>query len=529
MSLKYATICICALLLLALSAYAQVNHVPMLNPIGGKQINEGKLLEFNISATDEDNDTLVFDTNASFGALDKSTGLFSWTPSFDDDNLYFVLFNVTDGKNTSSFEIIRVTITDAPPPVNSTNHAPVLNLIGGKQVDEGALLEFNVTASDQDNDPLTFGTNSSFGSLDPSTGLFSWTPGYNYSGLYFLRFEVTDEIDPAFEIIQVNVTDKEPLVNTSNHAPVLILIGGKQVLEGEPLHFIINATDEDNDTLTFGANSTFGFLNETTGEFTWKPGFTDANFYFVLFNVTDGISTNHEIIRLNITEAGNQNPKIFVVEPRGIDVNGTNSTILWNATDDDNDSLSFTAYITKRIYDLNDILIGENRTEACNTTQNQCSFDTKLFPNGIYVAIVVANDSLNFTDGYSNDFLINNTYTNLNGNQQAGQDTAPLSHGNTHFYFQEAGQSLLQFEDTTSGKSVPNATTQNITLIHENNQNITEPNNEAGNNYQGPKDGISGAVVSQAANKNILLAIITLAVVAGLYAFYKFNVKNWKF
>ena len=530
------------LLFIALAAHAEeANHVPALNPIGGKQIAEGQLLEFNISAIDEDNDTLVFDTNASFGTFDKSTGSFSWTPSFDDAGLYFILYNVTDGKNGSSSEIIRLNATDAIPPVNSTNHIPILNLIGGKQIEEGELLEFNITASDLDNDTLTVGTNASIGNLNSSSGLFTWAPGYNDSGYYFIKFYVTDSLDTAFEIIRLNVTDKDIPENTSNHAPVLNLIGGKQILEGHTLDFVMSATDEDNDTLVFDTNASFGFLNSTTGEFTWTTKFTDANLYYVLLNVTDGISSATEIIRLNVTEAGNQNPILFVIEPRGIGVQG-NSSISWNSSDPDNDSLSFADYITKRIYDENNTVIGESRTKVCDTTQNQCTFDSTLFPNGIYVAIVVANDSLNLTESYSNDFLINNpaindsNYTNetgsqeSNNDQQSGQSNNQIVYGGSRTFTNEASKMYIPDKYVPSATAIPNEEIKNSTDGQQDSQDkaVVELNNEPRSSeisQDTAGNQISGAVVSQATGRNILLAIIILVIFAGIYSFYTYKIK----
>ncbi len=82
--------------------------------------------------------------------------------------------------------------TTAPP---STNHAPVLNAIGNKAVNEGIALAFTVSGSDADGDALTYSaSNLPLGAIfDSATRTFSWTPGSGQSGAYAnVHFQVSD-------------------------------------------------------------------------------------------------------------------------------------------------------------------------------------------------------------------------------------------------------------------------------------------------------------------------------------------------
>jgi len=81
--------------------------VPILEPIGDRTVNENETLIIQLNATDPDNDTLTFRTNAgevlpSPIEFNETLGLFTWTPTFDDSGVYEILFNVTDGNFTSS-------------------------------------------------------------------------------------------------------------------------------------------------------------------------------------------------------------------------------------------------------------------------------------------------------------------------------------------------------------------------------------------------------------------------------------------
>jgi len=89
------------------------------------------------------------------------------------------------------------------------NHPPVLSSIGSKEVVFGSTLSFSLSASDPDNNKITFsGANlPSNSTLDPDTGLFSWTPAVNQLGEYPFAFTATDNGKPSLSDSQtVNCT-----------------------------------------------------------------------------------------------------------------------------------------------------------------------------------------------------------------------------------------------------------------------------------------------------------------------------------
>ena len=112
------------------------------------------------------------------------------------------------------------------------NRAPVLDSIGNKTVNEGTLISFVVTASDPDEDDLSFtAENLPIGStfIDST---FSWTPSYDQAGNYEITFKVDDGVLTDQEIISISVVD-------INRAPVLDSIGNKTVNEGTLISFEI--------------------------------------------------------------------------------------------------------------------------------------------------------------------------------------------------------------------------------------------------------------------------------------------------
>jgi hypothetical protein len=85
-----------------------VNQPPLLNAIGPKTVDEGKLLAFIISANDPEGDTLIYSAhNLPDGAsFDPESQTFSWTPGYDQAGVYpNVRLEVSDGTSTVSEEI----------------------------------------------------------------------------------------------------------------------------------------------------------------------------------------------------------------------------------------------------------------------------------------------------------------------------------------------------------------------------------------------------------------------------------------
>lgn len=88
------------------------NQSPILDPVGDKSVDAGELLQFTVTASDPDGDTLTYSaTNLPPGAaFDPATRIFSWTPDITQIKSYpGVHFEVTDGKLTSG-EDITITV-----------------------------------------------------------------------------------------------------------------------------------------------------------------------------------------------------------------------------------------------------------------------------------------------------------------------------------------------------------------------------------------------------------------------------------
>ena len=96
------------------------NVAPILNTITDIEIDEGENLTIQLSATDQNNDALRYYTNANFGSLNSTTGLFKWNINYVSSGNYNFVFNVTDGEFWDE-EIANIKVVNKPvaPVINS--------------------------------------------------------------------------------------------------------------------------------------------------------------------------------------------------------------------------------------------------------------------------------------------------------------------------------------------------------------------------------------------------------------------------
>ncbi len=286
-----------------------VNRPPALDLIDDQQVDEEQLLEFSVSASDPDGDTLGLTAGplpdgASFTDHGDGTGTFSWTPQHSQEGDYDVEFSADDGDLTDTKTI---TIT-----VNRVNAAPELETIADQVVDEDELLEFTVSATDPNDDPLSLDADplpdgAVFTDHGDGTGTFSWTPQHSQEGDYDVEFSADDGDLSHTQAITITV-------NRVNVAPQLGTIGDQSVDEGQNLEFTVSATDPNDDPLTLDgdpvpAGASFTDHGDGTGTFSWTPGFEDAGPYTAEFSAHDGELTDSEAIEILVIDV-NRAPEL---------------------------------------------------------------------------------------------------------------------------------------------------------------------------------------------------------------------------
>ena len=277
-----------------------VNRWPhVVKQLGPYIVTEGDLVKVvpTSSFTDLDFDSLAYTYTAPLNQNGE------WQTKVGDVGEYISKITASDGKATANQDILIVVRA-----AHIENQAPVFESIPDQSIYVGEELTFTIEANDQDNDALTYSA------VDLPSGSylmnqkFSWTPAQ--AGNYEAKFKVEDT-KGAYDELTVKIEVKEK--TTENHAPVFKPVSDKLVYVNELLTFTVEATDQDNDVLTYSlpiklTGSTF---NPETREFSWIPA-KEGN-YHAWFVVVDehGAKNNLDV---KITVKSKEQPPVITLK-----------------------------------------------------------------------------------------------------------------------------------------------------------------------------------------------------------------------
>jgi hypothetical protein len=274
----------------------EVNSAPTLADVPTTATSaRGAPLVFTATATDADRidclgNALTFSlVGAPAGAMiDPDSGAFNWIPAADlplGDYTFKVRVADDGVPALSDSKTITVTVTG--------NSSPTLAGVPGlSAVDELTPLTFTAQAFDLDaGQTLTLGlANAPAGaSIDPATGVFSWTPTEDQAPATY-QFDVTATDGTATARLPITV-----VVNEVNSAPTL---GGVPATvttaPGSPVAFTAASTDPDRirglgNTLTYSlVGAPVGaVIDPDTGAFSWTPDSTPTGNYTFKVRVAD--------------------------------------------------------------------------------------------------------------------------------------------------------------------------------------------------------------------------------------------------
>jgi hypothetical protein len=321
------------------------NQAPVLATIGPRLVTEGLNLNFGVSASDPDLTTPSLTaenvpTNATFIDNGNGTGTFNFNPDFTQSGIYNVRFIASDGALADT-EIVAVTVNDAG------NQAPILAAIGPQLVTEGLNLNFGVSATDVDGTTPVLTAediplNATFIDIGNGTGTFNFNPDFAQAGSYNVRFIASDGALADTEMVTVTVND------AGNHPPVLNPIGELTINILDTLSVIVSSSDIDGTlplltALLLPQNATFTDSLNGRGLFVFMPDSTQFGVYFVRFIASDGTLADSELVRVNVTDVGNQPPAFVAVGPQMVNEGGFLQFAV-RATDPDGDG--FTLFLS---------------------------------------------------------------------------------------------------------------------------------------------------------------------------------------
>lgn len=355
-----------------------VNSAPVLNAIPDKSVNEGTELVIDVSATDAEEDNLVYSaTGLPTGALfDAATRKFIWKPSSTQAGDYTVTFSVSDGKLSASTSV-KITVVDA-------NTAPTITPIADKTVNTNQQLTFDIVAIDGEGDNLIYmaGPLPSGATFDQSLHRFSWKPSGSQAGDYTVTFFVSDGNSTPSIIVKIKVIKV-------NSAPVFVKSMPDTTIDVHNVQVLFKyqykASDADGDVVTFRLDGgPTGAIMSSSGLFSWIPKTTDAGQQFLLMiTITDG--TLSETIVTSLTTrsqiVGIEGDEYNIPSKYSMDQNYPNP---FNPTTNIKFSLPKEDNVTLKVYNV----MGEEVASLVNRFMNAgvytVSFDAKNLSSGLY-------------------------------------------------------------------------------------------------------------------------------------------------
>ena len=255
------------------------NMVPIVSNPGNQVMDELTTISLPFTATDTNVPPQTLTWSLAPGAppgafINPTTGAFTWSPTeLDGPGVYTITVVATDDGTFPAAGSVTFTIT-----VSEVNQAPNLLLIPSQTVDEGSNLTFTAATTDLDVpvQTLTYSLaapSPAGASIQPTTGVFSWTPAeIDGPGVYNVPVVVTDNGMPNLATTQlVQIT-----VNEVNLPPIITPPSSMTWNELVPLSLSVGGSDSDlpAQTLVFGlgpAAPAGSSINPTNGAFAWTP------------------------------------------------------------------------------------------------------------------------------------------------------------------------------------------------------------------------------------------------------------------
>ena len=268
-----------------------VNNSPRIgsfSPSLAQTLAEGSTLNFNVNASDPD-DSISFSWYIDSVLNSTNPSNFSYSPGFSDNGTHAINATIKDA--SSNQVSIKWAIT-----VTNTNRAPVLDAIPSRIFSKNINSSFNITASDLDNDILTFSSNHSgisISKISNSLATISWKPTNLDLGSNTINFTASDSSLADSKIITITV-------NVTNNFPPNITTPAKTTaIVNEQYSYDADADDADNDTLFFSlsTNASGMSINSATGVITFNPA--SRGIYIVNVSASDLTEITNQSYFLN--------------------------------------------------------------------------------------------------------------------------------------------------------------------------------------------------------------------------------------
>ncbi len=372
-----------------------VNRAPeVVNAIGDIQVNEDsgttRVADLNEVFIDPDGDNLTFQVSGrgEIGAVIDENNILSITPAANFHGEGDVRVTADDGRNvalvafhanglagsaqaaraqprrgirsvsiaTSGNEGVNRDLEVAETflvTVVSVNDMPRWENVPGQAIDinESALIEFDVSASDVDGDNLTlsfdrgnFPEEATFEQVRNGVGTFHWQTNFTNAGNYRGELVVTDGNLTARSVLFVTVhnVNRPPVWNN-----IPDRVDGRENTE---INFDVAGSDPDNGALTITLirnnlpqSASIQDHQNGTATFTWRPTFDEAGDYTATFRISDNVVSTDRDVAIHVAQT-NRPPIVRAIPDVNIDEDADRTNLYTLSdffSDPDGDGLRF--------------------------------------------------------------------------------------------------------------------------------------------------------------------------------------------
>lgn len=264
-----------------------VNRRPVLAALAPITVNEGEEVVINPSAADPDNDKIRYSYSGWMDSNKKAAG-------YDDAGVHIVTVKASDGFLSDSKDVSVI--------VNNVNRAPVFEPVKNAAVKEGDEIIIDFKAADPDGDALIFSSPNIPYNSSLTENRLIYTPSYDavshedaktMQKKFNITFTARDSSGlNATQNFTITVKDvnRAPVINDSEPSSEKI-----KAYVGAKVKFSVNASDPDNDNLTYSWH--LGFMDTRKGKDAITMKFTASGTKKIAVTVSDGqTSTKKEWI-----------------------------------------------------------------------------------------------------------------------------------------------------------------------------------------------------------------------------------------
>ena len=183
------------------------NRAPIITSAAMTVGKEGLAYLYAVTANDPDGQALTMTLTTAAAGMTINNNQITWAPNFDQAGNHAIVVSVVDGEVNNG--TVQQTFTVV---VENTNRAPVITSTAITQAEEGRAYRYVLSASDADDDALTYQLSGAPSGLTLNTinNSIEWTPSVDQAGSVTYAVTVADssngQADSATDTQNITVT-----------------------------------------------------------------------------------------------------------------------------------------------------------------------------------------------------------------------------------------------------------------------------------------------------------------------------------